>query len=222
MSRTLSTRSATTSPPRVLPALALLAALALGGCSVQTPGARDDDSTTDAAAPSSEASPGGDDGGGDELTTEEISARLLDDGEALAAIEPLGTTAATLEVSPQPTEVTLEVLEVRAGPTGTLVTMQVTAAETVGVGLSTFITGEIGNTEYPTDMDLVDPTTQERLQPITAAEGGQWCQCSFLPRSIGPVPARISAGFPALDPGTTTVDLRLGTFPVVEDLPVTR
>ncbi|MFC3689732.1 hypothetical protein [Aquipuribacter hungaricus] len=220
MSRTTSTSTARTS--RVLPAVALLAALALGGCTVQTPGAGDGDSTTEAAAPSSETPSGGDDGGGDELSSEEISARLLDEGEALAAIEPLGTTAATLEVSPQPTEVTLEVLEVRAGPTGTLVTMQVTAAETVGVGLSTFITGEIGNTEYPTDMDLVDPTTQERLQPITAAEGGQWCQCSFLPRVIGPEPARISAGFPALDPSTTTVDLRLGTFPVLADLPVTR
>lgn len=190
----------------------------LAGCTVggDTP---DDPATTGAeAAPVASATEEQPEG----LSSEEISAELLDRGEALAEREPLASVEAEVPLTPAAAVLTLDVVEVVATPSGTVVDMRVTAPGPVTPQSGTFSAEEFVNPEYIADIDLVDPTTEETLRPVLAAEGGRWCQCSTIPGGLGTEPTPLTATFPVLDEATTTVDIRFGNFPVVEDVPVSR
>lgn len=197
----------------------VLASSLLAGC---TEGAADSDSgsTGSGGGTSGSVDAGGEPPEG--LTSEEISARLLDAGEALAEREPVATVEAEVPLTPAAGVLTLGVIEVVASPTGTVVDMQVTATQPVTAQSGTFSAQQFVNPEYIADIDLVDPGAQETLRPVLAAEGGRWCQCSAIPNSLSTVPTPLTAVFPTIDEATTTVDIRFGNFPVVEDVPVTR
>lgn len=204
---------------RTAPAVAA-ALLVLAGCTVGDDTTPEDGSSTGAAA-----APGattGEDEQPEGLSSEEISAELLDRGDALAEREPVATVEAEVPLTPADAVLTLDVIEVVATASGTVVDMQVTAPGPVTPQSGTFSAQEFVNPEYIADIDLLDPTAQETLRPVLAAEGGRWCQCSTIPGGLGPVPTPLTATFPALDESTTTVDIRFGNFPVVEDVPVSR
>ena len=169
-----------------------------------------------ASAPTGSGGPGA-----DALSSEDISALLLDQGEAQVEREPVASVQVELELSPVADTVTLDVLAVVATATGTHLQMQVTAPSTSSPLGTTFSAEEFVDPEYLSDMELIDPSTGEALEVITAARGGRWCQCSVVPSRISPTPTPLQGTFPPLAEGTTTVDIRLGNFPVVEDVPVT-
>lgn len=195
--------------------------LLLAGCTVGGDDPDDGASDGPAGGPVVSAEPGEDEEA-DALSSDEISALLLDEGEALAQRQPLASVEAELPVSPAAAVLTLDVIEVVATPSGTVVDMQVTAPGPVTAQGNTFSSQEFVNPEYLSDIDLVDVQAQETLRPVLAAEGGRWCQCSKTPTSLSSVPTPLSAVFPAVDEATTTVDIRFGGFPVVEGVPVTR
>lgn len=201
----------------------VVASVLLGGC---TAGGDDPEDvgnagTSDAPGASAGAAPVGSEEP-DALTSEEISAQVLDQGEAFGDREPLATVQAEVPLSPADAVLTLDIVEVVASSTGTVLTMRVSAPQPVTAVRETFSAQRFVNPEYIDDIDLVDAGAQETLRPIAAAEGGRWCQCSVIPSSISSVPTPLSATFPALDEATSTVDVRFGSFPVVEDVPVTR
>lgn len=211
-------------PLRVVAALtAAAAALVVSGCTVG--GAEPVEPTGDAAPPvtdgssddgpsarpSPEETPEGD-------SPEEISADLL--SADLQEPEPLGSVSAT--VPPQDIETTMEVLEVRRVDDGTFVRLRFTApSQTYNVGPTTFASDRFGTLSFVRDMYLDDPAGGTRYLPLQFEDFRAACVCPYKPMEIGPEPQVVSALFPDLPEGTTTVDLNLaGTDLTLTGLPV--
>jgi len=77
------------------------------------------------------------------------------------------------------------------------------------------------------DIALVDADANVRLQPFLAVpQSGDrtesFCTCAAAPLQMSQEGQLLSATFPPLDAGTTTVSLELPNFPVIEGLPVSR
>ena len=102
---------------RTAPAVAA-ALLVLAGCTVGDDTTPEDGSSTGAAA-----APGattGEDEQPEGLSSEEISAELLDRGDALAEREPVATVEAEVPLTPADAVLTLDVIEVVATASGTV------------------------------------------------------------------------------------------------------
>lgn len=88
---------------------------------------------------------------------------------------------------------------------------------------------EAFNTRSPLTMDvrdvaLVDVASGVRYQPYLGVsvqdDTKSFCTCAHAPKQITTKGQLLSATFPAIPEGTTTVALELAGFPLIEDLPV--
>ena len=201
---------------------AVLAALTVGGCTI---GGADDGEPSGDAAP---VTPGPDDTAGttgpDEEETpdgpspDELSADLL--ASSAQTPKPLGSV--TSVVPPVDVETTLEVLEVRPVEGATFVVLRLTAlGEAHNVGPTTFADGRFGTQNFVRDIYLDDVAGGTRYLPLQFEDYRAACICPYKPLELGPEPQVVTALFPPLPDGTSTVDLSLGgTDLVLTGLPV--
>ena len=154
-------------------------------------------------------------------TPEELSEQVLTaprDGEDTPAI---GTATGTL-AGEEP--LTVDVLAVRRLEDATFVTMRWTAPVPVGPGFAEFYDRrrEGSDINFARTLFLEDPTASGlRLLPLQFEDYRFACTCPYFPMEVGPEPQVLTAVYPALPAGTTTVDLRLNdTDVVVTGLPV--
>jgi hypothetical protein len=186
--------------------LALAAVLALSGCS------GDDDGAPRAAGSASPQPTAG--------PAEQLTAEVL---EAADAPDPLATGSGTLPGTGA--AVTVDVLEVKAGPDTTLLRWQLRSSD--GSTVETYTSA----LSRPNRFDiravaLVDEQGGQRLQPFTFVpqkrDEDVLCACSELPNSVGAAGVTLYALYPALDPATTSVDVVVPGLPTLEDVEVSR
>jgi len=200
----------------------VLAALTVGGCTIG--GADDDEPSGDAApvtsGPDDTAGTTGPDEGEtpDGPSPEELSADLL--ASSAQTPKPLGSV--TSVVPPVDVETTLEVLEVRPVEGATFVVLRLTAlGEAYNVGPTTFADGRFGTQNFVRDIYLDDVAGGTRYLPLQFEDYRAACICPYKPLELGPEPQVVTALFPPLPDGTSTVDLSLGgTDLVLTGLPV--
>jgi len=194
-------------------ALVALAAL-LAGCS--SGGADPQPAPTEAAATAD--SPG-------DWTRAELERAVLEGDVGTSTV--LGTATGALEDGSRSHPAVVEVTEVVADDVTTLVRFALRNVDDSDpvLPLSMF-NRRTPLTDDIRDVAIVDPGRGQRLLPFVGISqtdaSVSLCSCSGSPAKMSQVGQPLSATFPALDPGTTSVSLELPGFPVIEDLPVTR
>jgi hypothetical protein len=195
---------------RRLPALLLVFALTLTGCSDDEPAANEGPARpTPSTDPAAEAT---------RLLTEQV----LGDEEAE---EPLSSVAGQLPVIGGGGAVTVDVLEIRAAADSTLLRWRLrsTSGESERVYTSAL---SLPNRFDTRAVALVDAAGNQRLQPFTYVPQGSDrdldCICSGLPDDVGATGVEMYALYPPLDPSTTTVDVVIPGFPSARGLAVIR
>ena len=201
---------------------AALTALGVGGCTIG--GGGPDEPSGEAASPSDGTSgTGGTDEPEREQTPDgpspqELSADLL--AASAQSPQPLGSVTAV--IPPVQVETTMEVLEIRPVEGATFVVLRLTApGEAFNVGPTTFADGRFGTQNFVRDIYLDDVAGGARYLPLQFQDYRDACVCPYKPLELGPEAQVVTALFPALPDGTTTVDLSLGgTELVLTGLPV--
>jgi len=121
----------------------------------------------------------------------------------------------------------IEVTEVTASATSTLVRFTLKNAKDGQADLSL----DAFNARTPLtrdirDVAIVDPVGKQRYQPYvgvsTSDKDASLCACSAAPLVMTSTGQLLSATFPAVDPGATTISLVVPGFPEIANLPVTR
>lgn len=159
-------------------------------------------------------------------TRQEIATALFE-GD-LGTVEDLGTAVGEL-VGPSssfPAEVT--VTQVSAGRASTLVRFTLANVDDSDplLPLHAFNAAR-PLTRDIRDVALVDPAQNLRFLPFLGQLDPDdpmksFCTCSAAPLQMSQEGQLLSATFPPLPEGTTTVSLELPGFPLIENLPVTR
>lgn len=141
-----------------------------------------------------------------------------------AGLEPLAAAEAALPLLGSSTSpVRVEVLEVRAGAETTLLRWRLSSATAEVVETYTSaLSRPIGFDTRQVALLARDA----RLQPFTFVPDGEDddldCVCSTLPGEVGPEGRTLFALYPALDPGTTEVDVVLPGVVELTGVPVSR
>jgi hypothetical protein len=192
--------------------LALAAALALGGCSVTS----DDEQPgpDGAASPTRSAA-------ADRRTPEQLSAQVLDAAEqAVAGAKPIGSATGETRGG---TTLTIDVLSVDPVTDGTLVTMRFSGDGSGLAGPAGFADKRYNTQEFARTLALVDRTvTKSRYLPLQFDDYREACTCPVLQMELGAEPQTVTALYPPLPEGVTTVDLVANDIVTVEGLPVRR
>lgn len=154
---------------------------------------------------------------------EELAAQILADDEVP---DPLVTVTGELPLRTGGSPVAVDVLEVRAGGTSTLLRWRLRSpgperADTYTSALSR------PNRFDTRAVALVDEQGGVRLQPYTYVpqrndDDDISCVCSELPDDVGPDGLLMYALYPPLDASTRTVDVAVPGLQVAEDVEVTR
>jgi len=123
---------------------------------------------------------------------------------------------------PNDIETTLEVLEIRPVDGATYVVLRLTAPdEAYNVGPTDFADGRFGTRNLVRDIYLDDAAGGTRYLPLQFEDYRAACVCPYKPLELGPQPQVVTAVFPALPDGTSTVDVRLASTDLaVTGLPV--
>lgn len=211
-------RPALRAVPAVPVALAVAAGLALPGCTIGSAGPSEDASSA-AAEPVPSGSASGDGGagtGGDGPSPEELSAEVLDAGEAWAQREPL----ASATVDSRDDVLTLDVLSLTRTDGATVADVRLGADREFVVDLDLFESGRFASVSFIRDLALDDTDGGVRYRPLSFNDGRAACLCPYLPLGLGPDPQTLVAVFPELPADVDTVDLRFSDVVVVEDVPV--
>jgi hypothetical protein len=138
----------------------------------------------------------------------------------------LGEAAGEVPSTPTAYPASIEVTQVLAGPSSTLVrfTLRGTDDSAPLLSLDSF-NKATPLTDDIRDIALVDEANDQRLQPFLGVQDGvadtSFCTCAAAPGQMTTAGQLLSGTFPALDPSTTSVTLEVPGFPVVEDIPVT-
>lgn len=198
---------------RGVSALALAAVLGLAGCTDDTPS---DPPTSESATSEAEETVTA-----DGPTPEELSQLVHDAAEAQDGAPALGSATGTLAGGQS---LTVEVLAVERQEASTLVRMRWTSPTMFDIGFSDFydLRREGSNVNFARTLFLEDPTTAGlRWLPLLFEDYRSACTCPYFPLEVGPEPQVVTAVYPALPAGTTTVDLRVNRSGlVVTGLPV--
>lgn len=183
-----------------------------------------------ACRPDGDAAPGPTGGGtasapaGEDMTTEEFEAAVFDGDVGTSDV--LGSVEGELEDPPDKVPARVDVTQVLADDHSTIVrfTLASPTGEQESIGLPVFnqrfiLAGDVR------DVAVVDPVAEQRYEPFIGVavtdERLLTCACSTAPLTFSTgVP--LTATFPPLDPGTTTVTFEVPWLPPLEDLPVTR
>lgn len=141
---------------------------------------------------------------------------------------PTATVTGSLLVNGQPVPITVDILELRADESSTLLRWRLRSStgQTVDSLSSTMARTGLFDTR---GIVLRDAAGKMRLQPYTyEAEssenfmGDLNCACSTLPASVGAEGVLLYGVFPPLDPGATTVDVLMPGIAPAAGVPVTR
>jgi len=178
--------------------LAVLALIGLGAC------------TSDGADPAPTSSSSAD--AAETWTSTDLAAALF---AAPATSGSLATVTGAVPSTATPNPATVEVTEVRANSTSTLVRFTLRNVDEPGTFDIRGIT-------------LIDTAATLRLQPYIGrlanelTMGNPLCACSDAPLQMSKQGQLLSAVFPPLAASSTTVTLELLGFPLLENLTVTR
>lgn len=139
--------------------------------------------------------------------------------------EPLVTMSGALALLQGPSAVKVDVLEVRAGTTTTLLRWRLRSPATERV--RTYTSALSLPSRFDTRaVTLLDEQGGQRLQPYTYIpqlnQNPISCVCSRLPADIGPDGLLMYGLYPSLAPGTTAVDVAIPGFATATDVEVTR
>lgn len=140
--------------------------------------------------------------------------------------EPLATVTGVLPLGTGGSQVVVDVLEVKASSTSTLLRWRLRSpgAQRVRTYTSALSLPNVFDTRA---VGLVDEQGGRRLQPYTFvpqrnADDDIACACSTLPDDVGPAGLLMYALYPPLSPQTTTVDVVVPGLAVAQDIAVTR
>jgi hypothetical protein len=195
--------------------LVLVGSLALTGCTDDTP----------SDPPGTSASSGSSDGETtarpDGPSPQELSEQILAAADEAAQAPAIGSATGALSAGDL---LTMEVLAVQRLDDATFVQMRWSAPELVNPGFLdvTDLRRQADSLDFARTLFLEDPTgSGQRLLPLQFTDYRSACTCPLLPIEAGPDPQLVTAVYPALPAGTTTVDLRLNRSEiVVTGLPV--
>ena len=177
-------------------ALALLTALVLTACTND----EEPRPPADGQTPSAAGSPA-------DPARQLVESRFAKDAQPT----PAATVTGFLVVTEEPVPVTVDILEVRAGESSTLLRWRLRSStgQTVGSLSSTMARTGLFDTR---GIVLRDAAGKALLQPYTyeaesndISMGGLNCTCSTLPPDVGAESVLLYGVFPPLDPGATTV-----------------
>ena len=140
--------------------------------------------------------------------------------------EPLATMSGALALLQGPSAVEVDVLEVRAGATSTLLRWRLRSPATERVRTYTS-TLSLPNRFDTRAVALLDEQGGQRLQPFTFIpqrnqDNPIACVCSDLPNDVGPDGLLMYGLYPPLAAGTTAVDVAIPGFATATDVEVTR
>lgn len=196
--------------------LVIVGALALAGC---TGGGDPVDPTEAAVDPTATSDPA------PEWTADELVEAVF----ARPEQEPLGSVEGELAYQDVPAPARADVLEVTAGEASTTVLLRLTyLGETDLVVDSSYLSPE--RTSHPDvrGLALQVPSENRRLRPDLTVEDANpelepLCLCSQIPMKVFPDQSMVfTATFLPLEPETTSVDLEIVGFPLIEGIPVAR
>ncbi len=161
----------------------------------------------------------------DEWTVEEVERAVLEGDIGTSSV--LATVTGALVDGPRSIPAEVEVTEVAADEASTLVRFTLRGVDDSSPTLPlTFFNQLRPLADDIRDVAIVDAGAGLRLLPFVGVSqvnaDKTLCSCSGSPARMSQVGQPLSATFPPLDAGTTTISLELPGFPVVEDLPVER
>jgi hypothetical protein len=180
--------------------------LALTGCTDDTPS-----DPPASSSPSEEETTAAAEG----PSPQELSEEMLVAADEAAQAPAIGTATGALVGSGS---LTVEVLAVQRLDDATFVTMRWSAPEPISPGFLDFhdLRREGNENNFARTLFLEDPTSSGlRLLPLQFSDYRTACTCPLFPIEVGPDPQVVTAVYPALPAGTTTVDLRLNTTDIV-------
>lgn len=187
----------------------LLAAALLTGCSLG--GDDEPGPTRSGATPSASASAPG-------KSPEQLSAEVLDAAAAADEAEPIGSASGTTRGK---TELTIDVLSIEPVTDGTLVTMRFSGDGSGLAGPSGFADERYDAANFGRTLYLVDRTvTKSRYLPLQFEDYREACTCPVLQMELGSTPQTVTALYPPLPDGVTTVDLVANDILTVKGLAV--
>jgi hypothetical protein len=106
---------------------------------------------------------------------------------------------------------TAEVISVKASDTSTILTWQLSSAEDIdnqGWSLNSLH----ANLGFPDLVRIVDPVGKKSYGVNTMQQVDTHCACAAYPIHVGPDPVRMTAEYPPLPPGVTSVSVRIPNF----------
>ena len=152
---------------------------------------------------------------------EELSEQVLEAADASTqGATPLGSGTGTVVSG---TALTIDVLSIDRLDTATLVTMRVSSPATSVIGPFDLSTARHASQNFAKAIFLEDATvTKTRYLPLQFADfRDDACVCPYIPLEVGAEPQTVTALYPALPAGVSTVSLRAGDSNlVIEGLPV--
>jgi hypothetical protein len=203
--------------PFTFAAVAAIVVLSLAGCSA-------------ASGPSPKASPGSTPSG-----TSGASAGALKDESAsvLAWVPPAPVAKTEGKLSnrfvPGPGTIpsTAEIISVKASADSTILTWQMSSpTDMTMAGYTLTVVGLAGS--WPDTVRLVDPVGEKSYGVNTLINYGKvtvldktYCVCARFPAHVGPDPVRMTAAYPPLPAGATSISVQIPYFAPVT-VPVTR
>lgn len=158
-------------------------------------------------------------------TRKEIATALFEGDMRTSAV--LGAVTGAVPDYAKPKPARIEVTEVRASEVGTLVRFTLKNVD----GSDPLLSSAAFNHKSPLTFDirdvaLIDAAQNLRLQPylgvLPSNRDFSISTCSGMPLQMSQAGDWLSATFPPLNKGTTTVALELAGFPLIEGLPVSR
>lgn len=161
----------------------------------------------------------------DDWTRAEFEAAVLEGDIGTSTV--LATASGALADGPRSHPAVVEVTEVAADETSTLVRFTLRGVDEESTRLPlTFFNEFRPLVDDIRDVAIVDTGAGARLLPFVGVSQANadhsLCSCSGSPGQISQTGQPLSATFPALDTATTAISLELPGFPVIEGLPVTR
>jgi hypothetical protein len=107
---------------------------------------------------------------------------------------------------------TAEIISVRASDTSTILVWQLSAPTDIPTQGNSLSSAE-GNGFFPNGVRLVDPVAKKSYGVNRMSESASnYCVCSAYPLHVGPDPVRMTASYPALPAGVTSVSVRIPKF----------
>lgn len=139
--------------------------------------------------------------------------------------DPLATITGELPLLRGGSPVVVDILQVRASDTSTLLRWRLRSPNEERVDTYTSALS-LPNRFDTRGVELVDDRGGQRLQPYTyvpqANDNPISCVCSQLPNEVGEAGVLMYALYPALDPATKALDVTVPGLEVAQDVPVER